>query len=122
MARAYSLDLRERVVSTVAAGQSCRSAARTFMGEPCERGEVFAAPSRREQPGGAENGRPQTLPAARARDWLLARLAEKPDRRGQRRASRHGPPAQAHDERTAPIESVESAADRRQGSYCDRAT
>ena len=31
MARAYSLDLRERVVGAVAAGQSCRSVARTFM-------------------------------------------------------------------------------------------
>ena len=31
MARAYSLDLRERVVAAVTAGQSCRSAARTFM-------------------------------------------------------------------------------------------
>ena len=31
MARAYSLDLRERVVGAVAAGQSCRSAAKTFM-------------------------------------------------------------------------------------------
>ena len=32
MARAYSLDLRERVVAAVAAGQSCRSVAKTFMG------------------------------------------------------------------------------------------
>ena len=31
MARAYSLDLRERVVAAVAAGQSCRSVAKTFM-------------------------------------------------------------------------------------------
>jgi transposase len=31
MARAYSLDLRERVVMAVAAGQSCRSVAKTFM-------------------------------------------------------------------------------------------
>ena len=31
MARAYSLDLRERVVGAVAAGQSCRSVAKTFM-------------------------------------------------------------------------------------------
>ena len=31
MARAYSLDLRERVVSAVSAGQSCRSVAKTFM-------------------------------------------------------------------------------------------
>ena len=31
MARAYSLDLRERVVAAVRAGQCCRSAAKTFM-------------------------------------------------------------------------------------------
>ena len=31
MARAYSLDLRERVVAAVVAGQSCRSVAKTFM-------------------------------------------------------------------------------------------
>jgi len=31
MARAYSLDLRERVVAAVEAGHSCRSVAQTFM-------------------------------------------------------------------------------------------
>ena len=31
MARAYSLDLRERVVAAVASGQSCRLVAKTFM-------------------------------------------------------------------------------------------
>ena len=31
MARAYSLDLRERVVGAVAGGRTCRSVARTFM-------------------------------------------------------------------------------------------
>jgi transposase len=30
MARAYSLDLRERVVAAVASGQPCRLAAKTF--------------------------------------------------------------------------------------------
>ncbi|NYG45327.1 transposase [Bradyrhizobium sp. IAR9] len=30
MGRAYSLDLRERVVAVVAAGKSCRSVAATF--------------------------------------------------------------------------------------------
>jgi transposase len=30
MARAYSLDLRERVVAAVSAGESCRSVATTF--------------------------------------------------------------------------------------------
>src|SRR5271167_439436 len=31
MARAYSLDLREQVVAAVAAGQTCRAVAKTFM-------------------------------------------------------------------------------------------
>jgi transposase len=31
MARAYSLDLRERVVAAVASGQTCRAVAGTFM-------------------------------------------------------------------------------------------
>ncbi|HEX9159033.1 MAG TPA: IS630 transposase-related protein, partial [Rhizomicrobium sp.] len=31
MARAYSLDLRERVVAAVEAGLSCRAVARTFV-------------------------------------------------------------------------------------------
>ena len=31
MTRAYSLDLRERVVAEVKAGESCRSVAKTFM-------------------------------------------------------------------------------------------
>ena len=31
MARAYSLDLRERVVAAAASGQSCRSVAKTFV-------------------------------------------------------------------------------------------
>ncbi len=50
-------------------------------GERGECGEVVAAPSRRGEPGGAENGRPQALYITpwRASDWLLARLAEKPD-------------------------------------------
>ena len=30
MARAYSLDLRERIVAAVAAGESCRTVAATF--------------------------------------------------------------------------------------------
>jgi len=43
MARAYSLDLRERVVAAVASGQSCRAVAKTFMVR--QRREVVAAPT-----------------------------------------------------------------------------
>lgn len=55
MARAYSLDLRERVVSAVTAGESCRSVAATF--------KVSVASVVKWS---------QRL---RERDWLLARLA-----------------------------------------------
>ena len=48
-------------------------------GQRRQRREVVAAPSRGRQSGRAENGRPQALPCARERDWVLARIAEKPD-------------------------------------------
>ena len=78
MARAYSLDLRERVVAAVAAGESCRAVAARFGVERGERGEVVAAVPRDRQRGGSTDGR-QSPYVAGERDWLLARLAEKPD-------------------------------------------
>jgi len=79
MARAYSLDLRERVVGAVAAGQSCRQVASTF-------GVSVASVvkwSQRFRTAGSAAARPMggNRPYALAgeRDWLLARLVEKPD-------------------------------------------
>jgi transposase len=46
MARAYSFDLRERVVRAVASGQSCRAVAASFQHQCRERCEVVAAFSR----------------------------------------------------------------------------
>jgi len=79
MARAYSLDLRERVVSAVTAGRSCRVVAATF--------QVSVARavkwSRRYRATGSAAAhkvggrRPYALQGER--EWLLARLAEKPD-------------------------------------------
>lgn len=79
MARPYSLDLRDRVVSAVADGMSCRAAARRF--------GVSAASAvkwcqRHRRTGSAAAGkmggrRPYALAAER--DWLLARIVEKPD-------------------------------------------
>ena len=78
MARAYSLDLRERVVAAVAAGDSCRAVAATF--------KVSVASvvkwSQRFRATGSAAARPMggNRPYALAeRDWLLARLAEQPD-------------------------------------------
>ena len=59
MARAYSLDLRERVVAAVASGQSCRAAA--VWGERRERGEMVAALPGHWQRGRQAVGRPTTL-------------------------------------------------------------
>lgn len=79
MARAYSLDLRERVAGAVAEGKSCYEAAAQFSVSPSsaikwsrrrrETGSVAAKPV-----GGR---RPRLL--ADHRGWLLARMAEKPD-------------------------------------------
>jgi transposase len=79
MARAYSLDLRERVVAAVASGQSCRTVAARF--------KVSVASvvkwSRRFRATGSAAAykvggrRPYAL--AGERTWLLTRLAEKPD-------------------------------------------
>lgn len=79
MVRPYSMDLRERLVAAVEAGESRRSAARRFgvsasvavkwVQRVRQRGSV--AP---DQVGGYRR------PALEGeRDWILARIAEKPD-------------------------------------------
>ena len=79
MARAYSLDLRERVVAAVMAGESCRAVAKTFgvsvasVVKWSQRFRATGAP--RRKPMGGQ--RPYAL--AGERDWLLARIAEQPD-------------------------------------------
>jgi len=79
MARAYSLDLRERVVAAVAAGESCRKVAATFrvsVASVVKWSQRFRATgSAAARPMGGR--RPYAL--AGERDWLLSRLAEKPD-------------------------------------------
>ena len=79
MARAYSLDLRERVVAAVASGLSCRAVAKTFMVSVAsvvrwsQRQQAVGSPAARKMGG----HRPYLV--ARERDWVLARIAEKPD-------------------------------------------
>ena len=79
MAKPYSLDLRERVVAAVAAGRSCRVVAETF-------GVSVASVVKWSQrhratgsvaPGQMGGHKPYRLEAER--NWLLARLASKPD-------------------------------------------
>ena len=79
MARAYSLDLRERVVEAVAAGESCRAVAKTFKVSVAS---VVKWSQRFRTTGSAAAHkvgwqRPYALAGERA--WLLARLAEQPD-------------------------------------------
>jgi transposase len=79
MARAYSLDLRERVVAAVTAGESCRSVATKFKVSVAS---VVKWSQRFRATGSAAaykvgGRRPYAL--AGEREWLLTRLAEKPD-------------------------------------------
>ena len=79
MARAYSLDLRERVVGAVNGGQSCRAVAATF---GVSVASVVKWSQRFRATGSAAamkvgGKRPYAL--AGEREWLLARLSEKPD-------------------------------------------
>src|SRR6266852_2428077 len=79
MARPYSLDLRERVVAAVLRGESCRKVAATF---GVSVASVVKWSQRFRSTGNAAarpmgGHRPYALAAER--DWLLTRLAEKPD-------------------------------------------
>jgi transposase len=79
MAKPYSMDLRERVIARIEAGETRRAAAAYFsVSAPSairwaqrkrDTGEIAAKPR-----GGT---RPSSL--APHRDWLLSRIAEKPD-------------------------------------------
>jgi transposase len=79
MVRAYSLDLRERVVGAVLAGQSCRAVSKTF--------EVSVASvvkwSQRFRATGSAVAKPmggkRPFALASECDWVLARIAEVPD-------------------------------------------
>jgi transposase len=79
MPRAYSLDLRERVVAAVAAGESCRKVARSYrVSVAC----VVKWSQRFRATGSAaakRMGGTQPRSLAKERDWLLARLAAVPD-------------------------------------------
>jgi transposase len=79
MARPYSLDLRERVVARVEAGDSCRTVAAIF-------GVSVASVvkwSQRKRQTGSPAARPmggrRPYAVAGEREWLLARIVEEPD-------------------------------------------
>jgi transposase len=79
MARPYSQNLRDRVVSAVAGGRTCRATAALF-------GVSVASVvkwSQRWRASGSAAAKPmggwRPLLLQREREWLLARIAEKPD-------------------------------------------
>src|SRR5271154_4493401 len=80
MARAYSLDLRERVVAAVAAGESCRKVATIFKVSVAsvvkwsQRSRATGSPAAKPM-----GGRPGRSKLDGERAWLLGRLEEKPD-------------------------------------------
>ena len=79
MARPYSQDLRDRVVGSVISGRSCRATAALFgvsVASVVKWSQRFRATgsAAAKQMGGH---RPRVLSGER--EWLLARLAEKPD-------------------------------------------
>ena len=79
MARAYSLDLRERVVEAVLGGLSCEAAAARFA---VSESSAIKWTRRKRETGSAApdkmgGKRPRLL--QEEREWLLARMAQKPD-------------------------------------------
>ncbi len=79
MVRPYSMDLRERLVAAVEGGESRRSAARRF-GVSASVAVKWLQRSRRTgsvAPGQMGGHRRPALEGQR--DWVLARIAEKPD-------------------------------------------
>jgi transposase len=79
MAKPYSLDLRERVVAGVAAGEHCRAVAARF---GVSVSSVVRWSQRQRQTGSAAAkpmGGHRPLALAAERRWLLARIGEKPD-------------------------------------------
>ena len=79
MARPYSQDLRDRVVGSVAEGRSCRATAALF---GVSVASVVKWSQRWRATGSAaakQMGGWKQLQLLREREWLLARIAEKPD-------------------------------------------
>ena len=79
MARAYSLDLRDRVVAAVENGTPCRAVAGTFGVSPAS----VVKWSQRFRASGSAAAKPmggkRPFALTDERDWLLGRIAAKPD-------------------------------------------
>src|SRR3974390_3085104 len=79
MARAYSLDLRERVVTAVGAGRACRSVAKMFMVSVASVVKWSQRHRAVGSPAALKMGGHRPYLVARERVWVLGRIAEKPD-------------------------------------------
>jgi transposase len=79
MVRAYSLDLRERVVAAVTAGETCRAVAARF-GVSVASVVKWSQRARRTGSVAPDKfGRPRPFVLEPHRDWVLGRIADKPD-------------------------------------------
>ena len=79
MARPYSQDLRDRVVAAVASGRTCRAVAALFgvsVASVVKWSQRFRATG---SAAATKMGGRRPLRLAGEREWLLARIAEKPD-------------------------------------------
>lgn len=79
MGRPYSLDLRERVVSAVRSGMSCREAAAYFSVGVSSAIRWTKRERDTGSPAALAMGGKRPFALARERPWVLARLAAKPD-------------------------------------------
>jgi transposase len=79
MSRAYSLDLRERVVKALASGQSCRAAAARFGVSVATVVRWGQRQRRTGSPAASRVGGYRPYVLAGERVWLLRRIGEKPD-------------------------------------------
>ena len=79
MVRAYSLDLRERVVAAVTAGETCRAVSARF-GVSVASVVKWSQRARRTGSVAPDKfGRPRPFVLEPHRDWVLGRIAEQPD-------------------------------------------
>ena len=79
MVRPYSMDLRERLVAAVAAGESRRSAARRFGVSASVAVKWLQRVERTGSVAPDQVGGYRRPALEGERDWVLARIAEKPD-------------------------------------------
>ena len=79
MARPYSLDLRERVVAQVAGGMSCHEVADLYGIVPSTVVKWTQRLRQTGSPAAKPMGGKRPFLLQEQRDWLLARIREKPD-------------------------------------------